>query len=468
MLPIVAIVGRPNVGKSTLFNRLVGERRAIVHDRPGVTRDRHYDTTERWGSRELVVIDTGGFEPDPEDDLFDTVRDQAMAAVEEADVVVFVSDVRAGVTPMDIEAARLLRAADRPVLLAVNKVEGRAQEAAVHEFYSLGVPELFPISAEHGVGVLDLMERVLELLPPASEGDAEVPDEGALDSPAASDADRPELRIAIIGRPNIGKSTLVNRLLGEDRHVVHDRPGTTMDAIDSTVERDGRRYLLVDTAGVRRRARVSDALEGFAVSRAIRSIERCHVTLLMIDGTLGPTEQDARLARLVVDRGRALIVLINKWDLVRKSEGGATAGAAAVREALARRLPHADWAPVLLISALTGRGVHRLFERIESVYASFDTRLSTSDCNRFLQHAVLAHSVPQRHHRPVRLNYMTQVRVRPPTFTVFCNTPEGVAEPYKRYLKNRLRGAFSFEGTPIRVQFKRKRRRDRPPEPTDR
>ncbi len=451
MLPVIAIVGRPNVGKSTLFNRLVGHRSAIVHDRPGVTRDRHYDTTDRWGDRELMVIDTGGFEPDPEDDLFAGVRDQALAAVEEADVVIFVVDGRAGITPVDEEVARILRATDRPVLLAPNKVESQRVEDGTHEFYALGLGELYPVSAEHGRGVHDLMDQVLALLPPEREAPSErreISADGVPDQPS-------EIRIAVIGRPNIGKSTLINRLLGEERQVVHDAPGTTMDAVDSRLVHQGRDYLLVDTAGVRRKARISDQVEGFAVSRAIRAIERCHVTLLMLDGTLGPTDQDARLARLVEDRGRALILLVNKWDRVRRDPDR---DIGVLREELSRKLGHLDWAPVLYTSALTGRGLHRIFDVVQSVYATFDSRISTAECNRFLEHAVQAHSVPQRYHRPVRLNYMTQVRVRPPTFAVWCNTPEGVPEPYKRYLRNRLRETYGLRGTPIRLHFKRKRR----------
>jgi GTP-binding protein len=453
MIPVIAIVGRPNVGKSTLFNRLVGHRSAIVHDRPGVTRDRHYDTTNRWCDRELMVIDTGGFEIDPEDDLFRAVRDQALAAVEEADVVLFVVDTRAGYTPVDEEIGRLLRRSRRPVLLVCNKVEGVSLEEQVHEFHRIGLPELFPVSAEHGAGVYELMDRVEELLGPAPE-DGEEGEE--LVETGDTPAEGPEeIRLAVIGRPNIGKSTLVNRLLGADRHVVHDAPGTTMDAIDSAVVHDDQRYLLVDTAGVRRKARVSDAVEGFAVSRAIRTIERCHVTALMIDGTLGPTDQDARLARLVADRGRGLLVLVNKWDLVRADpERNVTV----LQDEFTRKLDHLSWAPVLYISALTGKGVGRIYEAVQRIYAAFDTRISTSECNRFLEAAVRAHSVPQRHRRPVRLNYMTQVRVRPPTFQIWANTPEGVPEAYRRYLVNRLRETYGFEGTPIRMHIKRKRR----------
>ncbi|MED5372303.1 MAG: ribosome biogenesis GTPase Der [Myxococcota bacterium] len=445
-MPVVALVGRPNVGKSTLFNRLLGERTAIVHDTPGVTRDRHYADTDRWG-RDLMFIDTGGLEPSPDSDLFKSMRQQALIAVQEADVVLLVVDVRAGMTPMDEEVARLLRGTDTPVLLVCNKVEGFMQEDAALEFYALGMPELFTISAEHGTGVSQLMDEVLELLPPAPERDLEA-EQAELET-------TDELRIAVVGRPNIGKSTLVNRMIGEDRHIVADMPGTTMDSVDS-VWTDGERvWRFVDTAGVRRKSKVDAAFEGYAVSQAIRSIERCHVTLLMIDGAEGVTEQDARLARRVIDRGRCLVILVNKWDLVREDPDR---NVRVVEDEMDRRLPHTQWAPVLYISALTGKGVHRILETIERIYEQFNKRLSTSETNRFLQLAVANHSVPQRHNRPVKLNYMTQVRVRPPTFVLFANTPEGVEESYKRYLVNRLRDAYGFEGTPIRIDIKRKRR----------
>ena len=446
MLPIVAIVGRPNVGKSTFFNRLVGERKAIVHDRPGVTRDRQYETTDRWGDRELILIDTGGLEPDPETRLFKGIRQQALAAVEESDLVVLIVDGRAGITPLDSEVASLLRRASTPVLLAVNKLDEQVHDDLVYEFHALGFEEVFAMSAEHGRGVNTLMDRVLQIVPPEEE-------------PLVEDGS--EIRLAVIGRPNVGKSTLVNRMIGEEKHVVDDKPGTTMDAVDSPFEMDGQSYLLVDTAGVRRRSRIDDDVESYAVSRAVRSVERCHVTLLMIDGAEGPTEQDARLGALVVARGRGLVVLVNKWDQVREDE---ERDVKVLSKEFERKFPHLGWAPVLYISALTGKGVHKILEEVGRVYAQFDTRLGTADCNRFLESSLLAHSPPQRHHRPVRLNYMTQVRVRPPTFNIWCNTPEGVGDGYRRYLMNRLREIYGFEGTPIRLHFLRKRRPGEPHE----
>jgi len=444
MIPMVAIVGRPNVGKSTLFNRLVGERKAIVDDRPGVTRDRQFESLTRYGP-EIILVDTGGLEPNPEDGLYAKMRTQALLAIEEADVVLFVVDGRAGVMPLDQEVAEILRRADKPILLVVNKMDTHETESHVHEFYSLGLEEMIPVSAEHSRGLGFMMDKVYEALPPV---DKKI-------GPPEEQEDESEIRIAVLGRPNIGKSTLVNRMVGEERQVVHDAPGTTMDAVDASFEVDGKKYTIVDTAGVRRRSRISDKVEGFAVSRAIRTIERCHVTLLLIDGTEGPTDQDARLAYLAADRGRALIICINKWDLVRPDP---ERNVRVLNDEMMQQLPHAKWAPPLYISALTGKGVGKILERVHDVYAQFDKRLSTAECNRFLEAALVAHSPPQSHNRPVRLNYMSQVRVRPPTFNVWCNNPEGVQESYKRFLVNRMREIYGFEGTPIRMRYLRKRR----------
>lgn len=457
-LPIVAIVGRPNVGKSTLFNRLVGFKRSLVHDRPGVTRDRVYEEAELI-ARRVLLVDTGGFEPEPDDDLLKAMRRQTLMAVEQADVLVFVVDAVAGWTPADEEVAALLRRTSKPVVMAVNKVDGARHEALVSDFYAVGMP-LFAISAEHGVGMYELCEEVERGLPPAEEVEeeplAEIADEeeGEVEDAGERVWTGP-IRVAVIGRPNIGKSTLINRLLGEERHLVFDQPGTTTDPIDSELEVDGRRYVLVDTAGVRRKAKIDDAVERWVSLRSIRAIERCHVTLIMLDATEGPTEQDARLAELVIDRGRAVILVINKWDLTKELEDVDSRG---VEEDLARRLPHLSFAPHLFISAKTGKGCGRILPLVEAVFEEFNRRISTSVLNRFLEEAVVAHSPPQRHHHPVRLYYMNQARVRPPTFVLFSNTPEGVAPQYKRYLIGALRDRFGFRGTPLRIVLRRRRK----------
>jgi len=456
-LPVVAIVGRPNVGKSTLFNRLIGFRKAMVHDRPGVTRDRLYEEAEII-DRNVLLVDTGGLDPDPDtSDLLASMRRQTLIAVEEAEVIVFLVDGRAGFTAADAEVADLLRRTSKPVVLAVNKIDGARHEELTAEFWSIGLSPLVSVSAAHGRGIWELLEAVHEALPPHVE------DEDAIDlSGDAVDEETDEtpvhtgpIRIAVVGRPNIGKSTLINRLIGEDRHVVNDAPGTTMDPIDSTVRVGDREYVLVDTAGVRRRARIDDPLERWVSLRAIRSIERCHVVLLMLDGTEGPTDQDAKLAQLIDDRGRALVVLINKWDL---TKGVDELNSSKTEDDMDRKLPHIPWAPHLFISALTGKGVHRVFPTVEKAFAQFTKRVPTSRLNKFLQAALAAHSPPQRHHRPVRLYYVTQTRVRPPTFAFWCNTPEGIGPAYRRYLQRRLREDFGLAGAPLRLHFKKRRK----------
>ncbi len=462
MLPVVAIVGRPNVGKSTLFNRLTGTRKALVHDRPGVTRDRNYETAA-WQDRSYLLVDTGGLEPDakpggdvktstrphlggglaatPGETLFAAMRAQSQAAVEEADVVVLLVDRTAGTTPDDKQIAEMVRAAGKPVVVAVNKCDVATHDDEAHEFWELGFDELVPVSAEHGRGVFELMEAVTAHFP------EEVPE--------PEEEDEREIRIAVLGRPNVGKSTLLNRLIGEDRHVVDDAPGTTVDTTDSVMEYEGTKFRLVDTAGIRRRARIDDPLETLMVGASIRTIERCHVVMLIIDGAEGVTEQDAHLAALVEERGRGLVVLVNKWDQVRDMEDR---NIRTVEDEFSRKLPHVAFAPVLYISALTGKGTQKVLTVARDVFAAFNQRVPTAKLNEFLRGAVAAYSPPQRYHHPVRLNYMTQVRVRPPTFTIFCNTPDGIGEGYDRYLQNRLRDQFGFFGSPLRVQYRRKRR----------
>jgi GTPase len=454
-LPVVAVVGRPNVGKSTLFNRLIGFQKAVVHDRSGVTRDRLYEEATLL-DRRVLLVDTGGIEPESTEDLSSSMRRQSMIAVEEADVILFVVDGRLGLHPQDTEVADLLRRSRKPVLLVVNKIDGPGQEAHAAEFWALGLEGMHTVSAAHGRGMFELQAAINEVLPPSEGVDTE------LGTPIDQAEDDGLLRVAVVGRPNIGKSTLVNALLGEERHVVHDSPGTTMDPIDSRLVVEGREYLFVDTAGVRRKARIEDELERFVTLRAIRSIERCHVTLLMLDGPEGITDQDAKLAQLIVERGRAMIILINKWDLVKRgSEVGIEDPenhAKVLEDQIRQQLPHADFAPYLFLSAKTSKGIHRVLPTIDKVYREFDKRIETPRLNRFLEAAVNAYTPPQRHHHPVRLYYAAQTRVRPPTFTVFSNTPDGVGPAYRRYLANRLREEFGFEGTPIRIQIRRRRR----------
>ncbi|TNE87781.1 MAG: ribosome biogenesis GTPase Der [Deltaproteobacteria bacterium] len=509
-LPVVAIVGRPNVGKSTLFNRLVGFRKALVHDRPGVTRDRLYEKAEAMG-KQFMLIDTGGLEPAPDTGLLHAMRHQTLVAIEEADIILLVVDARAGETPADSEVVDLLRRSEKPVLLVVNKIDGPRHDDLAAEFWSLGFEEMFPVSASHGRGMWELHERLHQLLPESATIVEDAEDEvdfDALEELAAAsresedyadddaddaeggfdyddegedyddegedygaDDDEPEddshaydlraapipneIRIAVLGRPNIGKSTLVNTLLGHERHLVHDMPGTTMDPVDSMLEVDGERFLLVDTAGVRRKSKIDDKLERFVSLRSIKSIERCHISLLVIDGTIGPTDQDAKLAKLVADRGRGLIILVNKWDLAKNNEEMHSRD---IQEQIERKMPHAAFAPFLFISAKTGKGTHRILPMVKGVFGSFNRRIPTGRINKWLDMALLGHSPPQRHHHPVKIYYAAQARVRPPTLVFFCNTPEGIHETYQRYLERRLREQFSLEGSPVRLHFRKRRK----------
>jgi len=429
-LPVVAIIGRPNVGKSALFNRIAGRRIAIVEDLPGVTRDRLVARAE-WRGRTFEIVDTGGFVTAPEDRLTERVRRQAEAAVREADLVLLVVDARTGLLPEDREIAQYLREGGWPVLLVVNKVDRPdQQEALVAEFHALGMGEAFPVSALHGYGIGELLDAVVDRLPEAP------PEEPAED----------EIRVAIVGRPNVGKSSLVNALVGMDRVVVDEAPGTTRDAVDVVLRLEGRTFVLVDTAGLRRRSRVREAVEFYGTTRTRRAIERSHVAVLVLDAQEGPTDQDQRIAQEVVEAGRAFVVAVNKWDLVRPED----------RTELARRVHHAlrhvAFAPVVFTSAKTGRNVRRILELVVRVDAAHARRIPTGPLNRAL-HAALRQSAPPTDPtgRPLRIYYATQVTTRPPTIALFVNDPERLTPAYARYLENQLREAFDLVGTPLQL-----------------
>jgi len=430
--PVIALVGRPNVGKSTLFNRLVGRRRSLVHDVPGVTRDRLYGTAtfERW---QATVVDTGGFDPSTQSDLIAAVRDQVMMAIEEADLIVFVVDGRAGLTALDLEIARVLRRSQHPVLLAVNKIDGGGQESASADFYRLGFAAVQQISAEHGRGVAELLEVARGLAP---EPLVETPPEGT--------------RVAIIGRPNVGKSSLVNAVLGEERVLVHAAPGTTRDAVDTPLTFRDRRYLLIDTAGIRRKGRVTEVLEKLAVVMALKSLERCDVAVLVMDASEGVTSQDAHIAGYAHDAGRAIVLAVNKWDLVPPG----LVGKADVTAQIHERLPFLDYAPICFTSAVTRLGLRDLFDTVDLVAAEARKRLQPGELLTIFRQA-LERRPTSSGGVPIRVHSVQQVAVSPPTFAVKVNASGKLHFSYERYLVNSIRHAASFAGSPIRLLVRR-------------
>lgn len=442
MTAVVAIVGRPNVGKSTLFNRLVGGRVAIVEDQPGVTRDRNYADADLFGVP-VTVVDTGGFDPEPGDPVTDLTRGQVQVAVDEADVVVCLLDGRTELTSADHETVRLLRRSRKPVVFAANKVDAERFEAGALAAYEMGIEGLELISALHGRGTGDLVDRIVEALPdrPAPEPEAEAEPESTV-------------RVAIIGRPNAGKSSLINRLLGQERMLIDDRPGTTRDSIDTLIDHQGRPLVLIDTAGVRRRSRIADASERHAVFAAIRALERAHVAVLLIDAEGGAAEQDAKLAGLAVDRGCAVAIAPNKWDLIRGHDA-AKAAVAQCREVLS----FISYAPLVRVSAKTGKGLGRLVEAVFGLADEANLRVGTGELNRFFEDLVAIKPPPMRGGRPVKFFYAAQVAVRPPKFVITCNAPDAVHFSYRRFVSNQIREAFGFRHTPIRLVFKGRKRR---------
>ncbi len=454
--PIVALVGRPNVGKSTLFNRVAGRRRAIVEDVPGVTRDRNYADVE-WGGRAFSVVDTGGFEPRSGDRLVQQVEQQARLAVDEASAVILVTDAQEGLTSLDEALADLLRPSGKPLFVAANKVDSAAGEGKLPlaEFHRLGLGPVHAVSAEHGRGVGDLLDAVLEAVPaPPAPGPPEeievAPGEEAPLPP------RGPIRVAIVGRPNVGKSTLVNTLLGEERLVVSEVPGTTRDAIDSRVESGGHTFLVTDTAGIRRKSSIAQEVEAYSVVRAMRAIDQSEVTACLLDAAEAGVDQDARLLGLVEEKGRALLLVVNKWDLAERE--GATQDW--YREQLRARLPFVAWAPMLFVSALTGRGVEKLLPTAARLVEQFRARFPTRELNQLLESIQDAHPAPIWRGRRVKLLYAAQVAFAPPTFVVQCNHPEGVTPAYRRHVENRVREAFGLE-VPVRIVYQERRRKAR-------
>ncbi|MGW8313870.1 MAG: ribosome biogenesis GTPase Der [Desulfuromonadales bacterium] len=437
MSGIVAIVGRPNVGKSTLFNRILGKRQAIVEDFPGVTRDRNYAEVTRYAKR-FTLIDTGGFEPVSNERLLAQMREQSQVAMEEADIILFLMDGREGLTPADEEVAHMLRQVDKPVFFVVNKVDGPAQEAALGEFYALGVEALHPISAEHRLGVSDLLDEILALLP----------------GPPLSGEETSETRLAVVGRPNVGKSSLVNRLLGYERVVANPTAGTTRDSVDTPFTYNQRRYALIDTAGIRRKGKVSQKLEKYSVIQALKALERAHIAIVVLDAAEGITDQDLTIAGYAHERGRAVVLVVNKWDLVVKDNKTMGNFVKEIRGAF-RFLPDS---PIHFVSALSGQRVGKIMADIEMVDDEFNRKIATAELNKVLKDAELNHPPPVYHGKRLKLFYMTQTAVRPPTFVIFVNKAEGIHFSYERYLMNCLRQAFGFTACPIRLKFSDRQR----------
>lgn len=437
MLPVVAIVGRPNVGKSTLFNRLCGSRRAIVEDFPGVTRDRNYAEVTRH-EKPFMLIDTGGFEPASRDRLLTQMREQSQLAIEEADVIIFLMDGREGLNASDTDVVAILRQVKKPVLYVANKIDGGGLEPALGEFYSLGVAEVLPASAEHGYGINDLIDELMKLLP----------------APEVIDEDERETRIAVIGRPNVGKSSLVNRMLGYERVVANPTAGTTRDTIDTPFQHHSKRYVLIDTAGIRRKGKVSQKLEKFSVIQALKGMERAHITLVLIDASEGVTDQDVTVAGYAHEKGRAIILLVNKWDLVAKDNSSMKK----YTEDLRIKFKFLAHVPILFISATTGQRVAKIMDLVESVAEEFNRKISTPELNRILKEAEDAHPPAFFQGQRVKFYYATQSAVRPPTFIIFANRAKGVHFSYERYLVNKFREAFGFDGVPIRLIFRDRER----------
>ena len=434
--PLVAIVGRPNVGKSMLFNKLTGKRLSIVEDTPGVTRDRLYAQAE-WRGRTFDLVDTGGIEPGTDDQILSFMREQAEIAIAAATVIVFVCDIRTGMTAADQEVAGMLQRSRKPVVLAVNKMDSTGHnDPDMYEFYNLGLGDPYPVSAVHGHGTGDLLDACFAFFPPEDQEEEE------------DDV----VKVAIIGKPNVGKSSLVNRVLGQERVIVSDVAGTTRDAVDSYLERNGQKYLMIDTAGMRKKSRVDDRVEKFSVLRATMAIERSDVCVIMIDAREGVTEQDTKVAGLAHEAGKACVIAVNKWDAVEKD--GKTMQR--MEEEVRRDLSYMTYAPVLFLSALTGQRVEKLFGLIDSVVNQAAMRIPTGMLNQVLNDAQARVQPPTDKGKRLKIYYMTQIGVKPPHFVIFCNDAKLFHFSYQRYLENQIRGTFGLTGTPVRITIRQK------------
>jgi len=435
--PIVAVVGRPNVGKSTFVNRLIGSRESIVDDMPGVTRDRLYFDIQ-WADKEFTIIDTGGIIPGIEDEIMMSIYAQVEIAAVQADAIIFIVDGKDGLNPSDEDIANLLRKKiKKPIFLAVNKIDTPSKNTMINDFYSLGIGEPHAFSAMHGTGgVGDLLDKVVGVLPDYSEEDADK-----------------QIRIAFVGRPNVGKSSLVNSLLGEDRVIVSDVSGTTRDAIDTELVFDEQKYILVDTAGMRKKARVEYGIEKFSVARTIKAIRNCDVAMLVIDATHGLTDQDKKISEIIVDSGRAFILVVNKWDLIKDKE---TNTLNEFTKKIREEAPFLNYVPMLFISAVTKQRLNKLFPAVLEAYDYTNKRISTNLVNRVIMEAIALNPAPSKKGKRLRIYYSTQASVAPPTFIMFINDKDLLSQSYERYLENKIREAFGFFGTPIRLVFREK------------
>lgn len=435
--PIVAIVGRPNVGKSTLFNKLGRQRLSIVDDMPGVTRDRIYMDAE-WLNHTFTMVDTGGIEFDESNVILKSMREQAQIAMDEADVIVFVVDGRAGLTSADEEVARLLRKSKKPVVLCVNKVDSPKQEMGTYEFYSLGLGDPIGISAANAMGLGELLDAVVAAFPEDED----------------EEKDEDEISIAVIGRPNVGKSSIVNKILGEDRVIVSDVPGTTRDAIDTHFTRDGQKYLLIDTAGMRRKGKVDEPVERYSVMRSLRAIDRADVVLMMLSAPEGVTDQDKKIAGYAHESGRGVVIIVNKWDIYPNKDDKSTLR---FTDEVREQLGFLQYAPVLYASALTGQRVPRVLELVKYVAEQQNMRIKTSVLNQLIRDAIAVNPPPMHRGRQLKILFMTQAEVEPPKFIIFVNEPDLMHFSYLRFIENRLREQFGFEGTPIRLIVRKRK-----------
>lgn len=427
--PIVAIVGRPNVGKSTLFNRIAGQRISIVEDTPGVTRDRIYADAE-WLNQNFTLIDTGGLEPESDDMMLKNMYSQAEIAIESADVIIFVADVRTGMVDADMQVANILRKSKKPVVLAVNKMDDLAKYGMdIYEFYQLGLGEPFGVSAGQMLGIGDLLDEVIKYFPEDKE----------------DNEDDDTIKVAIIGKPNVGKSSLINRILGEERVIVSDVAGTTRDAIDSEYEYNGQKYVFIDTAGMRRKSKIKENIEKYSIIRAVAAVERADVCIMMINAEEGITDQDTKVAGIAHEAGKAVIIAVNKWDKIEKDNKTMNKFVKDIET----EFKYLSYAPTIFISAATGQRVTKLFELIDMVHQNNTMRISTGMLNDVLIEAMAMNQPPAEKGRPLRIYYITQVSVKPPTFVLFVNDTELLHFSYKRYIENQLREAFGFKGTPI-------------------